>query len=161
MDRDQELGEAVRRALEQEPGLDARSLTVSVCEGVVRLDGRLRTPEEKQAAERAVHRIPFVRGLRDAVQLALAPVPTDPDIAAAARKAAAGSVVSARDHVEVVVERGEVTLTGELTVSAHRNDVERNVLLIPGVTGVINRIRVPERQSPDVRSRTAGWWWPI
>jgi osmotically-inducible protein OsmY len=160
-DRDQDIHDAVRLALESEPGVDAGRLDVSVEDGVVRLTGRLADEAEKEAAERAVHRVPFVRALDEAIELALPP-PPDAEIADQARRVAYGSVTCIGDYVEVEVENGRVTLTGRLTWEVQRRDVERNCVGLPGVREVINNITVvPDEPAPNVRGQRRDSQWPL
>jgi hyperosmotically inducible protein len=61
------------------------------------------------------------------------------------------------DDVNAIVENGAVTLTGKVTMPYKRDDIEKRVARVQGVTGVTNRITVlPVSQFDDeLRTRIA------
>jgi osmotically-inducible protein OsmY len=54
------------------------------------------------------------------------------------------------DDIDANVEHGVVTLTGKVTMPYKRNDLEKRVSRVPGVTNVVNRVEVlPVSQYDD------------
>lgn len=120
-----------------------------VNDGVVTLAGNLETYSEKYAAERAVRRVVGVRGLALDLEVKLAPghKRTDSEIAAAAAAALALNSLVPKDKVQVEVEDGWVTLTGEVEWNYEYASAEQSIRPLAGVRGMANRITIRHRAS--------------
>jgi hyperosmotically inducible periplasmic protein len=59
------------------------------------------------------------------------------------------------DNVDVVVKDGLVTLTGDVTMPHKRDDIEKRVATVDGVTQVSNKINVLPASQSDDRLRIA------
>ncbi|MEO8670701.1 MAG: BON domain-containing protein [Tahibacter sp.] len=153
MKNDRMLQEDVIAELGWDPAVDAARIGVEVINGIVTLAGHVDSYAQKWAAERAAQRVAGIKGL--AIELAVV-LPgshqrTDADIAAAARTSLEWSV-SVPGNVDVVVEGGWVTLTGEVEWSYSRTVAENCVRYLIGVKGVINGIVVkPKTSVHDVK----------
>jgi osmotically-inducible protein OsmY len=148
MNSDSELRRDVERELEWEPSVDARRIGVSVVDGVVTLSGEVSTYAEKWTAERAVERVLGVRGVVNELTVELVGEYRDTDIARAAVEALKADVVIPSDRVKVKVEKGWVTLTGDVYGDFQRRSAERAVRNVPGVRGVANLITISTGAEP-------------
>src|SRR5687767_2001776 len=113
MRTDLKIREDVLEELAWEPAVTETDIGVEVKDGVVTLSGHLDSFAEKVAAQRAVERVPGVKGI--AVEIDVR-VPgqdrrSDTDIAAAAKAALEIDAVIPRDAVKVLVEDGRLTLS--------------------------------------------------
>jgi len=151
MKSDMQLKADVTAELAWEPAVNAAGIGVLVNDGVVTLTGHLDTFAEKYAAERAVRRVAGVRGLAMEldVKLAAGHQRSDSEIASAAASALRWSVFMQPDRVKVEVEKGWVTLTGEVDWAYQSGTAEQCVRNLIGVRGLTNRITV----KPTVSTR--------
>jgi len=151
MKTDIQLKADVTAELAWEPAVNAAGIGVLVNDGVVTLTGHLDTFAEKYAAERAVRRVAGVRGLAMELDVKLAPghQRSDSEIASAAASALRWSVFMQPDRVKVEVEKGWVTLTGEVDWAYQSSTAEQCVRNLIGVRGLTNKISV----KPTVSTR--------
>jgi len=151
MKTDMQLKADVTAELAWEPAVNAAGIGVLVKEGIVTLTGHLDTFAEKYAAERAVRRVSGVRGLAMELDVKLAPghQRSDSEIASAAASALRWSVLMQPDRVKVEVEKGWVTLTGEVDWAYQSSTAEQCVRNLIGVRGLTNKISV----KPTVNTR--------
>ena len=156
MKTDAQLRADVIHELDWDPAIKAQGVHVSVDEGMVTLTGHLETYAEKFAAERAVRRVEGVKGLTAEldVRLALSHQRNDADIVAAAESAFACHALIAAERLRVRVDKGWVTLGGELDWDCQRLVAEKAVRSLTGVVGVINHIMLRPVVTPgDVAAR--------
>ncbi|CAJ93116.1 BON domain-containing protein [Cupriavidus necator] len=154
MKTDHQIQKDVTEELDWDPAIDAASIGVEVHEGIVTLDGHLSSYAEKLAAERAAERISGVRAV--VVKLDVHPPGAflDEAIAEAARGALQWHVHVPSDVIKVRVERGWVTLSGNVDWGYQKKLAERTVSQLRGVIGVVNNIRMNEKTAPpDVEKR--------
>ena len=144
MVRDLELRQDVLDELEFEPSVNAAHIGVTANKGVVTLTGFVTSYAEKAAAERAARRVKGVKAIAEEIEVRL-PSHTkraDDEIAARAVDILKWQVGFPADRINVKVEKGIVTLTGEVDWQFQRNDAEYAVHKLTGVTHVANQIRV-------------------
>jgi osmotically-inducible protein OsmY len=149
MKADDELRRDVEQELEWEPSVDERRIGVSVVEGIVTLGGEVGSYEEKWKAERTAERVEGVRGIANDLVVRSVAERSDTDIAKAAADALQWNVVVPDDRVKVTVDKGWVTLTGELPWDYQRRAAERAVRSLRGVRGVVDLIVVTPRAEPE------------
>jgi osmotically-inducible protein OsmY len=117
---------------------------VAVSDGVVTLSGHLDTYSEKVAARRAVERVSGVKAI--ALEIDVVPVGihqrSDTEIASTVEHALGWNTSVPQDRVKVTVEKGWVTLSGELDWNFQRRAVERMVRPLKGVVGITDNIRL-------------------
>lgn len=132
-----------------DPAVNATGIGVAVREGVVTLTGHLDSYAEKHAVERAVHRVAGVRGIAVEldVRLAAERKRSDSDIAQAAATALQLNSLVPDEKVQVLVENGRVTLTGEVDWSYQLASAEQCVRPLAGVRGLSNQITIKSRAS--------------
>jgi len=141
---DLELRQDVLDELEFEPSVNAAHIGVAANRGVVTLTGFVTNYAEKAAAERAARRVKGVKAIAEENEVRL-PSDTkraDDEIAARAVDILKWQVGFPADRIAVKVEKGIVTLTGEVDWQYQRTEAEHVVHKLTGVIGVLNQIRV-------------------
>jgi osmotically-inducible protein OsmY len=153
MKTDMQLKADVTDELAWDPAINAASIGVMVKDGVVTLSGHLDTFGEKHAVERAVRRVEGVRGiaLELDVKLAAEHKRSDSEIAQAAASALRLNSMVPEGKVQIEVENGWVTLTGEVDWRYQAVRAEQCIRPLAGVRGLYNRISIkPRASSKDV-----------
>lgn len=152
MKTDTQLQQDVMAELKWEPSVHASQIGVEVKDGVVTLAGEVSSYLEKWGAERAVQRVVGVRALAIDMTVKLSQMGkrTDTDIAASARNVLSWTNSVPIDTVQVLVEDGWITLSGEVVWNYQRSDAADRVRLLPGVRGVSNQISIKQRASAIV-----------
>jgi osmotically-inducible protein OsmY len=142
MKTDEQLKKDVTAELEWDPSINATQVGVAVKNGVVTLTGHLDTYAEKYAIERAVQRVRGVNGIAVEVDVKLDPSHkrSDFDIAAAAESAFKWHALIPSGRIQVMAEKGWVTLKGEVDWEYQRREAEKAVRTLTGVVGVSNGI---------------------
>lgn len=156
MKSDVQLKKDVQSELEWDPAVNGTNIGVAVKDGVVTLTGHLDTYAEKYAVERAVQRVAGVRALALELDVKLAPdhVRSDAEIAEAAESAFRWHALIPADRIKLKVEKGWVTLSGELDWEYQRRLAEKAVRTLTGVVSVSNDIRLkPTVTSANITSR--------
>lgn len=154
MKTDQQLRTDILSELAWDPAVRTRDVAVAVRRGVVTLLGHIESYAEKHVIERAVLRIRGVQALvvEMDVRLGAGALRTDAELAAAADHALAWHVHVPDGKVQPVVERGWITLNGELQWNYQRKAAERAVRYLVGVRGITNLISIlPELATADIR----------
>lgn len=153
MKTDTELKADVIAELAWDSAINPTGIGVIVKHGVVTLTGHLESFAEKHAVERAVHRVAGVRGiaLELDVKLSAAHKRSDSEIAQAAATALLWNSNVPDGRVQVEVENGWVTLTGELDWNYQIASAEQCVNSLLGVCGLTNKIAIkPRVNSKDI-----------
>jgi osmotically-inducible protein OsmY len=144
MKTDSDLKKDVLSELSWDPLVPEARIGVAVHAGVVTLSGHLDTYSEKIAAKRAVERVAGVKAI--ALELDVVPVGihqrSDTEIATAIEHVLGWNTSVPQDRVKVTVEKGWVTLSGELDWNFQRRAVERMVRPLKGVLGITDNIRL-------------------
>ena len=150
MKTDAQLKTDVTSELEWDPAINATHVGVAVKGGVVTLTGHLETFAEKYAIERAVGRVEGVRAVAVELDVKLAPghKRSDSEIAEAAEASFKWHALLPADRVQVKVEKGRITLSGELDWEYQRTAAEKAVRSLTGVVGVINNLRLKPSVAP-------------
>ena len=159
MKTDAELKRDVIAELDWDPSINANHVGVAVADGVVTLTGHLETFVEKHAIERAVQRVLGVRAVAVELDVKLDPGHrrSDTEIAEAAELALRWHALVPADRIQVQVEKGWVTLHGEVDWDYQRQGAERAMRPLTGVVGVSNAVNLKARTTPgDVAKRIAG-----
>jgi osmotically-inducible protein OsmY len=160
MKTDAQLKKDVESELEWDASINASHVGVTVNDAVVTLTGHLDTYAEKYAAERAVQRVQGVKAVAVEldVRLAAGHQRTDGEIAAATDSALRWNALVPEDRVKVMVEKGWVTLSGEVDWDYQRVAALKSVRPLTGVLGVTNSMTLKPQVAPadiSVRIRSA------
>jgi osmotically-inducible protein OsmY len=156
MKTDAQLKSDVTRELEWDPSINATNVGVAVKNGVVTLTGHLETYAEKYAVERIVQRVQGVQALAVELDVKLAPghKRSDSEIAEAAEAALKWNSEVPNDRIQLRVEKGWITLKGEVEWDFQRRAAARAVQPLIGVVGVDNDIRLKVHATPaDIATR--------
>jgi osmotically-inducible protein OsmY len=156
MSEELKLQQRVIDELEFDPRVNAAHIGVSVREGVVAMNGHVESYVEKYAAERAARRVKGVKAVAEEIEVRL---PSDKktgddEIAARAVRMLAWDVAVPLGGIQVKVEHGVVTLSGEVDWAYQRVEAEYDVRKLGGVKAVINAITIrPQVNVSDVRAQ--------
>jgi osmotically-inducible protein OsmY len=144
MSSDLELKQDVLDELEFEPSVNSAHIGVTANRGVVTLTGFVTSYAEKTAAERAARRVKGVKAIAEEIEVRL-PSHTkraDDEIAARAIDILKWQVGVPADRITLKVEKGVVTLTGEVDWQFQKTEADHVVHKLSGIVSVINQIRV-------------------
>lgn len=153
---DKEIQKNITDELMWEPSLRNDDIAVGVREGVVTLGGFVDSYADKSKAERVAGRIKGVKAVADELQVKLpsGSERADPDLARAALDALQWNISVPHDRIQVKVEKGWLTLEGQVEWYYQKQAAERAVRYLRGVRGVFNRITLSAQTTPrDVKKR--------
>jgi len=150
MSVDIELQKSVLDELAWEPTVDTAHIGVIARDGIVTLTGHVGNYAEKLAAERSAKRVKGVRAIVEELEVRLPPTDgrSDEDIAAAALSLLQWHVGLPADKIQLKVENGYVTLSGEVVWQYQRGLAEEDIRKIKGVRGVVNNVIVKPSVEP-------------
>jgi osmotically-inducible protein OsmY len=156
MRTDSQIQKDIIDELKWEPSLQDEDIGVAVRDGVVTLAGFVDSYANKWRAERVASRVKGVKALANDLEVKL---PTsssrpDPDIARAAVDALKWNILVPNDRIKVKVEKGWLTLEGDVDWNFQREEAERSVRYLTGVLGVTNLVTVRARPTPsDIKQK--------
>jgi osmotically-inducible protein OsmY len=155
MKTDAQLKSDVEAELAWDAAIDATHVGVAVRNGVVTLSGHLDSHAQKHAAEYAALRVEGVKGVAVEldVRLPASDHRTDADIAAAVESALKWHAQVPEERIRILVEKGWVTLSGEVEWSYQREAAARAVRSLTGVVGMTNQVTLQPQMTPDDISR--------
>lgn len=148
---------SVMEKLRFEPNIDESRITVSIKDnGIVVLGGKVKSYTEKRLAEVAVEKIDKVRGVANELEVELISSykREDADIVKAALNALLWTMFIPHDKIKVVVEKGLLTLDGEVEYNYQKEKAQKVVQDLYGVTYIINNIKIkPAIKPADVKEK--------
>ncbi|WP_089175577.1 BON domain-containing protein [Bosea sp. AS-1] len=153
---DLSLRENVLNELEFEPSVNAAHIGVAAENGVITLSGHVGSYAEKLMAERVVQRVKGVRAIAQEIEVRW---PTDQktnddEIAQRALKIIEWDTTIPNGKVQIKVQKGWVTLTGEVPWYFQSSAAETAVRKLSGVIGITNNITIkPSVQAGDIKHR--------
>lgn len=153
---DASLKDLVEEELEWEPSVDATDIGVGVEDGVVTLMGYVSSFTQKMAAERAVSQVKGVRAIAQELEVRFAGMDTEADdrIAKRALDVLDWDVAIPNEAIKVKVQKGHVTLSGEVEWRYQANRARDKIDGLPGVKAVSNLIQIKPRVSgKDVKEK--------
>ncbi|WP_066342350.1 BON domain-containing protein [Azohydromonas lata] len=156
MKTDAELKQDVQDELEWDPAVDATTIGVAVEHGVVTLSGHLQTYAQKWAVQKALRRVAGVKAYALELDVLLAPNHrrSDTEIAQFAQAALQQLAVLPAAAVRLMVDKGWITLQGEVDWEFQRRLVEKTISHLTGVVGVSNDITLKHHSMPpDLNDR--------
>ncbi len=146
---DQEIQADVMAELRWDPSVPANEIGVVVKDGVVTLTGTVDTYMKKWRAEEVAHHVNGVIAVANEIQVRSIGERTDSDIAAAAVHALSWNSMIPQGKIHVTVDKGWITLKGEVEWQYQRQEAERAVRGLFGVKGVSNLITVKPAATPS------------
>jgi osmotically-inducible protein OsmY len=153
---DSSLQQAVLDELNWQPSVKAANIGVTAKDGVVTLTGHVGSMAEKWAAERAVSSVFGVKAVAEELEVRypFEKKEDDADIAQRALQVLSWDIEVPNDKVKVKVEKGVVTLSGNLEWYYQRSAAEADLRKLPGVIGLNNDILIkPRVQASNVRDQ--------
>jgi osmotically-inducible protein OsmY len=151
---DEEIQKDVLAELKWDAQVQPNEIGVSVKDGVVTLTGWVDSYLKKWAAEDAAHRVGGVKAVANDIEVKVFSERTDADIAEAAIRALQWDAAVPADNIQVTVSKGWITLKGEVNWNFEKQDAERVVRRLTGVTGVSNLITVkPSTTATELKKR--------
>ena len=151
---DKQLRQHVLDELEFEPSIDASNIGVAVDDGIVTLTGHVSHYPEKIGAECAARRIKGVHAVADEIEVRCPGATSDEEIARRALNILKWYAMVPEEAVQVTVEKGWVTLTGEVVWQYQRNAAEDAVRKLFGVVGLTNSISIKSTtNASDIKTK--------
>ncbi|MFM0055349.1 BON domain-containing protein [Paraburkholderia phytofirmans] len=150
MKPDSQLKQEVEDELMSSPAVDANGIGVAVVNGIVTLTGHVPDYAAKVAAEKCATRIAGVVAVVIGIDVKLreSEQRTNEDIALSARAVLDWIAGLEENAIKIKVEKGWVTLSGEVQDGYRSRIAEKNIVHMRGVTGVTNNIRIRGSASP-------------
>jgi osmotically-inducible protein OsmY len=141
---DLEIRRDILDELEFDPSVDAANIGVSVENGVVTLSGHVKSYAEKMAAEAIAQRVKGVRAIAEEIDVRWPEQKkhADDGIAARALDIIAWDTALPDGAIDIKVQRGWVTLSGEVRWHFQRMAAENAVKKLGGVLGVTNYLTI-------------------
>ncbi len=149
---DVQLQQDVLAELKWEPSINAAEIGVEVKDGIVTLAGHVNTYAEKWNAERATQRVSGVKALAVEMQVRIEGMNnrTDSDIARSVENVLQWTTYLTKDAIKVKVEKGWVTLTGEVEWQYQRQAATDAIRYLMGVRGLSDQIAIKTKVSAPV-----------
>ena len=144
MSQDSELQQAVMTELAWEPSVTAAHIGVTANDGVVTLSGHVERFVEKNAAETAARRVNGVKAVVEEIEVRLSidMKRDDREVAAAIIDRLAWDASIPDGAIKVKVEKGWVTLSGEVQFYYQKVAAESEVRSLYGVIGISNQVLI-------------------
>lgn len=147
---DEEIQRDVLAELRWDARVRPTEIGVAVKDGIVTLTGWVDSYMKKLAAEDAAHRVHGVRAVVNDLEVHLpgSAERTDADLAQAVVNALQWDTNIPANKLEVTVSQGWVTLKGEVDYAFQKQEAERAIRHLAGITGVTNFIKVRSQVLP-------------
>jgi osmotically-inducible protein OsmY len=156
MKTDSKLQQDAIAELKWEPLLREAEIGVAVKEGVITLTGTVDAYAKKAEAEDAVKRVAGVKAVVEKIEVKYAGdwgKKDDNDIATEIVNAFKWKLEVPSDKVTAKVEKGWVTLDGQVQWNFQRDAAREAVKSLVGVTGVSNNIKVKSQSDDAIEKR--------
>jgi osmotically-inducible protein OsmY len=152
MKTDSQLQKDVMDELKWEPAVRAEQIGVEVKDGIVTLSGHVDSYPAKWNAERAAQRVSGLKALAVELDVELngSNKHTDTDIARSAKNTLLWTTYLPTDSVNIMVEDGWLTLSGEVEWNFQRTTAATAVGYLSGVRGVTNNIAIKSSVAASV-----------
>ena len=134
-----------------DPSVDPTDIGVTVDDGIVTLTGKVATLQEKLSAQEAARRIRGVKAVAVDITVMIGKehVRDDTEIAKAVERMLSWNSSVPADRLQVLVEDGLVTITGDVDWAFQRKAAVKTVSHLLGVRGVHDKINIRPAASPN------------
>ena len=148
---DADIQQDIQAEFKWEPSLRSENIALSVKNGVVTLAGYVDSYFDKWKAERVASRVKGVKAVANNIEVKLpsSSERPDPELAQAVVNALRWNILVPHENIKARVERGWVTLEGDVNWYYPKEEAERAVRRITGVRGVSNLVSVRVRAMPS------------
>lgn len=149
---DEALQAAVMAELEWEPRVNPAHIGVTARNGVVTLSGFVDSYAEKLMAEEAARRVHGVRAVAQEIEVRLpeAHKRSEDEIAERALRILTWDIEVPDKRIQVKVEKGIVTLMGDVDFQFQKDAAQHDVRKLSGVVLIRNEITVKPKGGPAV-----------
>jgi len=151
-----DLQKDVQEAIKWEPLLSAAEIGVIAKEGVITLTGQVDSYWKKTEAEEAARSVAGVKAVVEKIEIKFANdsfKKDDNQIATEVLNAYQWNVEVPGDKVKVKVEKGWVTLEGELDWNFQKEAAKNAVRNLLGVVGVTNNISIKANRQDEIERK--------
>jgi len=155
MKRNEDLQKDVQDAIKWEPLLNAAEIGVIAKDGIVTLTGTVDSYAKKLEAENAAKNVAGVKALVEKIEIKLGSSAknSDTEIAKDVLDSFKWNWEIPNDKVKVKVEKGWVTLEGELEWNYQKEAAKRSVNNIVGVKAVTNKINIKSETHDEIEKK--------
>ena len=142
--RDFDIHREILSELDWAHDVHSTEVGVQVSNGIVTLSGVVSSPTKQIVAVQTAHRVEGVRAVVDAMTVHAQAFdgPADVDVARSAVSALSALGSDTVDHIRITVNRGCVTLSGQVRSRSERQEAERYLREAKDITRVVNEISV-------------------
>ena len=151
-----DLQKDVQEAINWEPLLNAAEIGVIAKEGIITLTGSVDSYWKKTQAEEAAKNVAGVKAVVEKIEIRFANNSfkrDDSEIATEVVNAFKWDIEVPNDKVKVKVEKGWVTLEGELEWNFQKEAAKKAVINLSGVAGVTNIITIKADTQDEVEKK--------
>ena len=154
MKTNEELQRDVQDAIKWEPQLHAAEIGVTAKDGVVTLMGTVDAYYKKIEAENAAKNVDGVKAVVEEIEIKYSSnTKSDEDIANDALKALTDNWNVPQEKIQIKVEKGWVTLEGQVTWNYQKEAANKSVGHLTGVKGVTNRIKIKSEIQDEIEKK--------
>jgi osmotically-inducible protein OsmY len=155
MKRNEDLQKDVQDAIKWEPLLNAAEIGVIAKDGIVTLTGTVDSYAKKLEAEDAAKNVAGVKALVEKIEIKMESSAKngDTEIAKDVLDSFKWNWEIPKDKVKVKVEKGWVTLEGELGWNYQKEAAKRSVNNIIGVKAVTNKITIKSETHDEIEKK--------
>ena len=147
-----ELYTRIQEKIKFEPTIHEKNINIEVNNNIVTLTGTVGTYAEKLAIERAVNTVYGVKAVANEIEVTISErfKRSDVEIAKAALSALEWNVDVPYEKINIAVERGKLTLKGEVDWWFQRQSAENVVRHLPGVADLKNEISIKSQPTQTI-----------
>lgn len=144
---DSQIQQDVINEIKWDQSIQSSSISVTTHDGVVTLRGNVPHYYEKTQSEAAAQRVGGVRAVVDEIEVNImgSYERSDEQIAEAVLNALKWNYSVPKDTIKVIVEKGKITLKGEVEWDYQRTAAKSAVSDLMGVSSVINNILIKNK----------------
>lgn len=151
---DRQIRDMVLVELRKNPACAPETISVDVWSGIATLGGTVNSWARKFAAREAAHRVGGVFEVVNniVVQPEDSGQVTDAEITDSVKRTLGWDLLVPAG-IRLAVSGGVVTLEGPVDAWSEARDIERAILDLPGIRGIVNRLKVESSAMADLLSR--------
>lgn len=154
MKTNEELQRDVQNAIKWEPQLHAAEIGVTAKDGVVTLMGTVDSYYKKIEAEKAAKNVDGVKAVAEEIEIKYSSnTKSDEDIAFDILKALKNNWNVPAENIQVKVEKGWVTLEGQVTWNYQKEAANKSINHLTGVKGVNNHIKIKSEIQNEIEKK--------